>query len=119
MSKVILDFGNTKAELKYNFGVIRNLERNYFGGKSLIFVLQNQALLGYDVIGNLLYVGLKTNMKKITQEKVDEMVSFYLQNGGTMTELIEKIREALAEDGIITKDNDEEDEADEALGKLE
>ena len=86
--EIVLD---KPRQIKFSIGVLRRAEAALGG-----FV----GPLGLNILCSLLMYGLRADDQKLTLEKLDALLDKYLQDGGSMEEVSEKIQEALKRAGV-------------------
>ncbi len=112
-----VDISLDKARrVRFTINAIRELERHF--GTSFSNILGG-GNMGFEQIVQMLTVGLKygeTEKRALTDTKVGDMVQKrWLDNGKELDELVDILLEAMRSAGIITKKEEEEDEADSEL----
>lgn len=108
MAAVYVKIGNRELPLRYDINAVTAVEEAH-GGKSLVAMLANPAFLGFSLIRSLLWGGLKHKEKGLTLERTGSLIQEYLNEGGTMAELTDKIQQGLIEGGILKAVADEEE----------
>ena len=96
-----------ERQLRYDFNAIADVEERAGLG---IVAMFNEDRVGFHSIRLLLWGGLKWKDRGLTVDRAGTMINTYLQNGGTIEVLMEKIREALQKSGIISYQEVDEEE---------
>ena len=111
---VYITIGGKERRLRYDINAAADMEE-LMGGKSLLYVLSNPMAAGFSAIRILLWGGLKHAEKGLTLQRVGLMMQEYLENGGRIELLVEKLGAAVRQSKILGEDvAGEEAEADEA-----
>jgi hypothetical protein len=97
--------------LRYDINSVTRIEE-LFGGKSLITMLSNPAYFGFSLIRALLWGGLRHREKGLTLDRTGILMQEYLDAGGSLGDISDKVMEALTEAGIFktTKENEPEED---------
>jgi len=100
--------------LRYDINSVTRIEE-LFGGKSLITMLSNPAYFGFSLIRALLWGGLRYREKGLTLDRTGLLMQEYLDAGGSLGDISDKVMAALMEAGIF-KANAEEEVSEEEEG---
>ncbi len=85
-------------EIRFDFNAIADVELETGMGIGSLFSETN---IGFNTFRVLLWAGLKHEDRSITKAKAGELIGNYLKNGGSWTELGDKIFEAIEASGIM------------------
>ena len=110
---VFITMGGKECRLRYDINAAADMEE-LMGGKSLLYVLSNPMAAGFSAIRILLWGGLKHAEKGLTLQRVGLMMQEYLENGGSIEKLAEKLGEAVRKSKILGEEGPEEDKEDNA-----
>ena len=105
---VFITMGGKERRLRYDINAAADMEE-LMGGKSLLYVLSNPMAAGFSAIRILLWGGLKHAEKGLTLQRVGLMMQEYLENGGSIEKLAEKLGEAVRKSKILGEEGTEED----------
>ena len=109
---VFITLGGKERRLRYDINAAAEMEE-LMGGKSLLYVLGSPMAAGFSAIRVLLWGGLKHADKGLTLQRVGLMMQEYMEAGGNLGELAERIGEALKNSKIIGESDAGEEPADE------
>ena len=112
---VFIEIGGKERRLRYDINAAADMEE-LMGGKSLLYVLSNPMAAGFSAIRILLWGGLKHAEKGLTLLRVGVMMQDYMESGGSIEKLAEKLGEAVRKSKILGEektDKETEDESDE------
>ena len=109
---VFITLGGKERRLRYDINAAAEMEE-LMGGKSLLYVLGSPMAAGFSAIRVLLWGGLKHADKGLTLQRVGQMMQEYMEAGGNLGELAERIGEALKNSKIIGESDAGEEPADE------
>ena len=109
---VFITFGGKERRLRYDINAAAEMEE-LMGGKSLLYVLGSPMAAGFSAIRVLLWGGLKHADKGLTLQRVGLLMQEYMEAGGNLGELAERIGEALKNSKIIGESDVGEEPAEE------
>lgn len=117
MNSTFINIGGKERRLRFDINAAAEME-DLMGGKSLLYVMANPMAAGFSAIRVLLWGGLKHAEKGLTLQRVGVMMQEFMENGGTLEELSEKIGDAIRKSKIFgdmpsdknNGDNEEETE---------
>ena len=109
---VFIEIGGKERKLRYDINAAADMEE-LMGGKSLLYVLSNPIAAGFSAIRILLWGGLKHAEKGLTLQRVGLMMQEYLENGGSIEKLAEKLGDAVRKYKILGEDRVDEESEDE------
>lgn len=101
MSRGVIINLDRERKLRYTINSLIELEQAI--GGPLGGMLGNRT--GLRMIRALVWVGLKHEQKGLTEDRVGELLQDYLNQGGSLESLGEKITEALKMSGILPDDD--------------
>lgn len=110
---VFITIGGKERRLRYDINAAADMEE-LMGGKSLLYVMSNPMAAGFSAIRVLLWGGLKHAEKGLTLQRVGLMMQEYMESGGSIETLAEKIGEAVRKSKILGEER--KDDADEGNG---
>lgn len=108
---VFIELGGKERKLRYD-NAAADMEE-LMGGKSLLYVLSNPIAAGFSAIRILLWGGLKHAEKGLTLQRVGLMMQEYLENGGSIEKLAEKLGDAVRKSKILGEERADEESEDE------
>lgn len=82
--------------LRFDLNALVDVEG--IAGKSLTALLGDLSLT---TLRDLTWAGLKHEDRRLTRDRVGDLLQTYLQNGGTTEQLIERIVDALEQSGVF------------------
>ena len=109
---VFIEIGGKERKLRYDINAAADMEE-LMGGKSLLYVLSNPIAAGFSAIRILLWGGLKHAEKGLTLQRVGLMMQEYLENGGSIEKLAEKLGDAGRKSKILGEERADEESEDE------
>ena len=109
---VFIELGGKERKLRYDINAAADMEE-LMGGKSLLYVLSNPIAAGFFAIRILLWGGLKHAEKGLTLQRVGLMMQEYLENGGSIEKLAEKLGDAVRKSKILGEERADEESEDE------
>ena len=109
---VFIELGGKERKLRYDINAAADMEE-LMGGKSLLYVLSNPIAAGFSAIRILLWGGLKHAEKGLTLQRVGLMTQEYLENGGSIEKLAEKLGDAVRKSKILGEERADEESEDE------
>lgn len=92
-------------KLRYDFNAVADIEEKAKMGIGAIF---SEERIGFSTIRILIWGGLKWQDRHLTLASVGEWIQTYLDAGGDVTELMEKVVEAMELAGILGKQGNAE-----------
>jgi CHASE2 domain-containing sensor protein len=95
--EIILDRSRT---LKYRWADLRDLSQR-LGRASLAQILSRLAEAEPEAISWAILMGLRHEDKKITLEKVDDMIQAHFERGGRIADLLNVVLEGINASGIV------------------
>lgn len=114
MATIYIKLGAKERPLRYDINTVTRIEE-LFGGKSLITMLSNPAFFGFSLIRALLWGGLRHREKGLTLERTGIMIQEYLDDGGSLADISDKVMSALMEAGIFKAPEESEETDEEGL----
>ena len=84
--------------LKYRWSDLRELCRR-LGGLSLVQFSDRLSQADPETVSTALLIGLRHEDKRLTGEKIDDMIQAFFDSGGRVAELMNAVSEALVESG--------------------
>ena len=82
--------------LRFDINALADVEQ--IGGHPLPQLL---GVLGFSTIRLLLWAGLRHEDRRLTVERVGDIMTAYLQGGGALATLAERITDALEQSGVL------------------
>ncbi len=110
---VFITIGGKERKLRYDINAAADMEE-LMGGKSLLYVMSNPMAAGFSALRILLWGGLKHAEKGLTLQRVGLMMQEYMESGGSIETLAEKIGEAVRKSKILGEER--KDDTDEGNG---
>ena len=112
---VFITIGGKERKLRYDINAAADMEE-LMGGKSLLYVMSNPMAAGFSAIRVLLWGGLKHAEKGLTLQRVGLMMQDYMESGGSIETLAEKIGEAIRKSKILGEEKADGEAANEGNG---
>lgn len=109
---VLIEIGGKERRLRYDINAAAEMEE-LMGGKSLLYVMGNPMAAGFAAIRILLWGGLKHAEKGLTLQRVGMMMQEYMENGGSIEAVCEKIGAAIRKSKIMGEDKQADAEGEE------
>lgn len=109
MAVTYIKLGGKERPLRYDINTVTRIEE-LFGGKSLITMLSNPAFFGFSLMRALLWGGLRHREKGLTLDRTGLMMQEYLDGGGSLGDISDKVMTALIDAGIFKAPNEEDGE---------
>ncbi|MBP2653355.1 MAG: hypothetical protein H6Q73_924 [Firmicutes bacterium] len=116
MNYVEIELGGKTRKLKFDYNALCEVEAK--AGKSVI-QLMSADNLGFGAVRALLYGGLIWQDRGLTMDRLGQMLSEYMSNGGSLGDLMAKISEALNASGLFGKPMQSDEAGDESGGNVE
>ncbi len=96
-------------KLRLGFKELRDLE-NRMGGIAFGDILAKLSSMSFNAILQTLHVGLRGDDPRLTMSKLEDILADYMNNGGSIGDLLSPITEALDVSGVTgTRTKDEPD----------
>ena len=105
MSNVVIDFAKKgkPRQLTYKWTALRSISQR-LNGMTLMEFLSRLASQQPDCLSVALMVGLSSDDKRLTMEKVDTLIQEHIDAKGKLSELVNLVLEALETDGLLHKE---------------
>ena len=89
-------------QLLFRIQDLRDLCRR-LGGLTMIQLLERLAAMDLDTIMVALQMGLRHEDKRLTPDRVGELVQQHIDRGGTMADILNALNEAIEASGVIRR----------------
>ncbi len=99
MSTITIAFDKPRT-LTYRWTDLRVMSQR-LGGCSLVEIVQKLGESSPDSLHVALLVGLSHDDKRLTGQRLDDMIQSYIDKGGKLHELGPQILEAMMDDGLL------------------
>ena len=110
---VNIDLGGKSRPLRYRFNDVADVEEKAGLGIAALFA-ENR--IGLHSIRLLIWGGLKWTDHGLTVQRTGDLLQDYLEQGGSLVELMDKVRQALEKSGIMKFGEAEEEEGNAEAG---
>lgn len=107
-----------ERKLKYTINALVDFEESV--GMPVVQVAMNPFLMAsFRMIRAFLWVGLKWEEHKLTPERTGALIQQFLDEGGDLKVLSTAIEEALLENGVIRRVDDDDEKSEENEGNVQ
>ncbi|MDR3591583.1 MAG: hypothetical protein P4N41_18155 [Negativicutes bacterium] len=97
---VSITLGGKERFLRYDINSAAEMEE-LMGGRSLLYIMANPTVGGIAPMRIMLWGGMKHAEKGLTLQRVGILMQEYMENGGELNDLAEKIGEAVRKSKIL------------------
>jgi len=98
MIGVEIELGGKSRKLRYDFNAVADTEQKAGLGIGAMF---DEDRTGLHHVRLHIWAGLKWQERGLTVERTGQFIQDYIQSGGDLAELMDKVREALQQSGLI------------------
>lgn len=104
---VYITLGGKERKLRYDINALTDMEE-LLHGESILSRLSNPSTASVSLFRLLLWGGLKHAEKGLTLQRVGMMMQEYLNDGGTLESIVEKVSVAVKKSNIFGGGEEEE-----------
>ena len=98
MRHVEIDLGNKTRRLKFTYNSVCDIEEK---AKAGIAALLTEEKIGFNTMRLLVWGGMKWENRGLTVEVVGNLIEEYIENGGSMVDLMGSVAEALEKCKVV------------------
>jgi hypothetical protein len=106
---VPFDLLDKPRNLRFSINALADLEQHLGIGPAQIF---EEGRVGFLTIRGLLWAGLRWEDKRLTPERVGDLIETFIEKGGSLEGLMEPVSRALNSSGVIRVQQADSEESD-------